>query len=245
MKIKKFNLNSLKNRDTEIKYLFHCFLFLNLIIINFNVIGQDNSSDKINNAISNEEPYKTISFGEKITFGIVDNSINWTISNSENKIFVNIKGNQINDYIFEKPGIYNISFSENKKHTDECNHPQFNEKMIIEVTPVKMVFDFSKIKFSQKIQKGISCENITLTVPVTIAIIENVPTKFVVSDITFAGIGSEIVGKPINKEITINNGVQNIEYQLSGIATNQAHLMIDFVDYNNQVQSYTLLEIIK
>jgi hypothetical protein len=189
--------------------------------------------------------YKTVSFGDQIQFGAVDDDAKWNISNTVDNTVDYIAGNKINEYVFEKPGVYEIQYLENKIHSEnECNHAKFNAKMLINVSPVKMTFDFSKIKFSEKIRVGSSCEGIIISVPVNVTIKENLSFKFSPSEFMVAGIGSDIVAKPISSEVNLNNGTHVLQYKLSGTTTKETYLMFDFIDYNNNVQTYNQTEIV-
>lgn len=213
-------------------------LSLILLFLSFGMIAQTNFP------MGNQKQfYKVISFGEKIDFGNVENTATWTITNTQENVYANLRGKQINDYVFEKPGIYEIRFSENKSQdADECHHPMFKENMNIKVTAVKMTFDFSKIKFSEKIQKGRYYNDLLVSVPVTILTQGNVSTKQNAPGLNISGIGSELIAKPTNTEIIIKNGVQILQYQLSGMVTKDTYLMFDFFDLNNEVQTYNLLD---
>lgn len=190
-------------------------------------------------------PFKTIYFGQKIDFGTIDNSVNWVVSNkSGGTLPANLKGEEINDYVFEKPGTYEVKFIEIKKHTEDCSHGAFDENMTVEVSAVKMVFDFPKIAFSEKIQKGRNSDNIIVSVPVNVSFAAGNSAKFNSPDVMVAGIGSEIIAKPLQKEIVLKEGTQILKYKLSGVAKEEAYLMFDFVDVNNQVQCYNLPQII-
>jgi hypothetical protein len=183
--------------------------------------------------------YKVISFGEKIQFGTIENSANWTVSNSKENIRTSLSGNQINDYVFSMPGTYEITYSDSHKHSsDECNHAQFEERMTIQVNPIKMTFDFSKILFSDKIRRGSNCDQIFVTVAVNVEMKDMQTALFVVPDVMVAGVGSEIIAKPVTPEVILKNGKQLLRYQLSGVATKEAYLMFDFVDNNNNIQTY-------
>ena len=195
---------------------------------------------------SNDGYYKVISFGTKIDFGTIENGVSWTITSNALKsgtVFLNDQS--INDFVFEKAGDYEILYKDNVIHNStECNHTHFAEKMIVQVSPVKMIFDFSKIVFSDKIRKGKSCDDIYITIPVNVNIKGDASAIFKVANAVAAGIGSEIIAKPVISEITLKNGVQLIQYRLSGIAQKEAYLMFDFIDFNNNVQTYNLPEII-
>ena len=215
-------------------------IFILLLFINsFYSIAQNSFVSK------NKEPYKVITYGEKTAFGKIDNNAKWKIRNYNENISIQLYGNQINDYVFEKPGTYEIDFSENNQNNeDECSHAKFDATMIVQVSSTKMIFDFSKIKFSDKIQVGQSCDDIDIVVPVNFTTYDGNPVKLIIPNVVVAGIGSQIIAKPINSEIIFKNGIQAVKYQLSGTATQQAYLMFDFVDANNQIQSYSYPEII-
>lgn len=235
----KYKVCTKDNSNIELKISIQCFLAFLLTITSFCAIGQNNFISK------SKEPYKVITYGEKILFGKIENTAKWTITNSKENIAVYLSGNQINDYAFEKPGTYEIGFYENRNNVNsECSHPQFNEKMIIQVSPIKMVFDFSKIKFSEKIEVGRNCEGIFMSVPVKVVMKEKRPTKFLIPEVVVAGVGSQIIAKPVIQEVMLNSEIQFLEYELSGIATKETYLMFDFIDVNNQVQTYNHPEII-
>ena len=134
MKINSNLLINLKFNRSSIKIILKCILFFVLINVPFGVKGQS------------KEFYKVISFDEKINFGDVDASAKWTINNPEAKIFTSLSGKQINEYVFQQTGNYEIQFLETKKHSEECNHPMFPDKITVKVSPVKLIFNFSKIR---------------------------------------------------------------------------------------------------
>lgn len=245
MKYGNYNLMDKMNTILEFKTPMKQFLLFVLMIVSFDAVAQNNYALTMATDNSGKDQfYKVISFGEKIFFGNVEDAARWTVINTKENRIVSLTGNQINDYIFEKPGSYEISFSEIKKHTDDCNHPKFPEKMLVKVNSVRMSFDFSKINFSEKIQKGRNCENIIVTVPVTITAKDNSSAKLNAPGLTIAGVGTTLTAKPLNQEVMIKEGVQLLKYQLSGIVNKETYLMFDFFDFNNQVQTYNHLEII-
>ncbi|WP_264538186.1 hypothetical protein [Flavobacterium sp. N1736] len=201
------------------------------------------AQNKINDEI--KQFYTVISYGEKVDFGNMDTSIMWTITNSQNNINTTLQGNEINKYVFQEPGEYDINFQENKKHDDDCNHAMFPERFRIKVAPVKLVFDFSKIQFSEKIEKGRNYSDLIITVPATITTKDNSITKLPAPGMSVSGIGVAFTAVPLEKEIILNNKIQLLKYKLSGIVDKETYLMFDFYDFNNQVQTYNLSQIIK
>lgn len=183
--------------------------------------------------------YKVISFGEKINLGEIESTYSWTITNIQENIVVSLSGSQINDYIFEKPGIYEIIFFENKVHNNaECSHPPFQEKMIIKVSSFKMKFDFSTIKFSESIVGGKELQNTDVSVDVDFESYNYEKAILSNARVSVAGIGATIIGSASISKITLTSGRHKILYQLHGIASKETYIMFDFFDINGQAQSY-------
>ncbi len=189
--------------------------------------------------------YKVISFGEKIDFDNIDQTITWTISNAKNNIYTTLRGNEINEYVFQEPGEYEINFQENKKHDEGCHHPAFEERFKVKVESVRLTFDFSKISFSEKIVKGRNYSDLIITVPAKITTKDNSNTKLPAPRMSVAGLGVSFTVEPVETEIAIGNKTQLLKYKLSGIVNQETYLMFDFHDFNNQVQTYNLPQVIK
>jgi len=218
-------------------FLFFVFVFL----ISLTVQGQQSSKVSLNEELyaSYENPYKIISFGEKINFGKIENSIVWTVSSNDSNKKSSLIGNEINNYIFESPGTYKITFNENKAIKDgECNHTVFPEVMLIKVSPYKMDFDFSTIQFSTKLEAGAPIENCLLTVDVHLKSFSNEKVAFQNGKFVSAGIDTTIEGQLLNNAFTLNPGINKLVYQLKGVAKSGNFIMLDFFDINGQVQSY-------
>jgi len=217
-----------------------------LIYIFFSILFISYKSTAQNNFNLNSEPfYKTISFGEKIDFGTIDESVTWSIANSNKSIFKTIRGNEINDYVFAEPGEYEINYQENKKHEGECDHSVFADRFKIKVSDIKLSFDFSKISFSEKISKGKNYTNLIITVPVKINNTDNSIAKLPAPGLFIAGLGVSMTAEPMEKEVSLNNKTQLLKYKVSGIINEETYLMFDFYDFSNQVQTYNLPQIIK
>lgn len=197
------------------------------------------------NSNSNFEPqyYKVISFGDKIYFGDIEDSATWTIRNTKQSTIVSLVGNQINDYVFQEPGEYQVGFSENKNDIEGCDHTAFSDKMTIKVTSVQLLFNFEKIQFAKKLKKGIIYSDNIITVPVTINTQDNTVKRLSAPDLLIAGIGSSLTAKPANPTIDIKDGIQLLKYKVSGSIEKETYLMFDFYDFNNEVQTYNLLTI--
>lgn len=219
------------------------FLFFLLITVSYGAMAQYSLSG-VNQNEKGEQFYKVISVGDKINFGNVDASIRWTVANSKERIAANLNGNQINDYSFQQAGEYEVRFLETRKHSDECYHPAFAERMVVKVNPVKMSFDFSKIQFSERIQRGRNYDDLLITVPVTISNKDNAITKLAAPGLLIAGIGVSMKAEPVTESIEIKNGIQLLKYKVSGMVNAETYLMFDFFDFNEQVHTFNLPQII-
>lgn len=189
--------------------------------------------------------YKVISFGEKIDFGNIDPNTTWTLTNSNKNIYSTLYGNEINNYSFQEPGEYDVTFHESKKHDGECDHASFPDRFRIKVEPVRISFDFSKITFSEKIVRGRNYSDLIITVPAKITTKENSNLKLPAPAMSVAGIGVSMTSETLDKEISLGNKTQLLKYKLSGSVNKETYLMFDFYDFNNQVQTYNLPQIIK
>lgn len=189
--------------------------------------------------------YKTISFGNKVFFGEIESNATWKIVNPNGNEITLLYGNEINNFIFSELGFYNINFTDVKKFgPNECSHPKFKNEMLINVTSTEMTFDFSKIKFSDKIMVGKRCDDIILTLPITIKSFSEF-SKIKLSNVNVTGNDVNLIAIPVQEEILVKNGTTyNLSYKLSGIVNKETYLMFDFIDNNNETQTYYQLEIV-
>ena len=169
------------------------------------------------------------------------------VSSPKANFSITLIGNEINNFVFKNPGVYQIQFIDTTlKHSESCNHSSIKANMKVFVSPIKIEYDFKNIQFSRNISVGTACDDILVTVPAKIMAkeidIKNLKIK--VPDLTIAGVGCEIKAEPIILEMQLRKGVCFFEYRLSGQLKNSAYLMFDFTDSNNQVQSYNPTKII-
>ncbi|KRD61008.1 hypothetical protein ASE40_05490 [Flavobacterium sp. Root935] len=228
-----WNSFSFKNEKLLIYFLLYSLFF------SYKTTAQNNLSTV------SEQFYKTISFDEKIDFGNVDSAANWTITNSKGNSSNFLNGSEINNYQFKQPGIYEVSFQENAKHDGECDHAVFPKKFRVKVEPVKLSFDFSKVKFSQKLERGKNYSDLIISVPAEIISIDNSITQLPAPKMSVAGIGVLLNAEPVEKEIILTAKNQILKYKVSGTINNETYLMFDFYDFNNEVKTYNLPQKIK
>jgi len=173
----------------------------------------------------------------------LDNDVNWELKNN-GKLIQKGTGN-IDNQIFSKPGTYTLYIKENHSHTpNSCDHTHFPSKLNIKVSPMKMVFDLSSVKFSENITGGRSAKGITVTVNADYSSFDNKISKYNGSFKTF-GVGSTITGKLKSGETTLKQGTNTLEFVLDGQATKGNNIQLNFVDVNGLVQPYGLTQIIQ
>ena len=219
------------------------FLQRQIIYLMFFICSVSTAQNKISG--DSKQYYRVISFGEKIDFGNMDSSVVWTITNSKNNINTIVHGDEINNYLFQEAGEYEINFHEDKKHDEECSHRMFAERFRVKVEPFKLSFDFSKIVFSEKIEKGKIYSDLIITVPAKIIIKDGSVTKMPAPGMSVTGIGVALTAVPVETEILLNSKTQLLKYKVSGMVNKETYLMFDFYDFNNQVQEYNLPQLIK
>ncbi|MBZ4034254.1 hypothetical protein K6T82_05715 [Flavobacterium sp. 17A] len=214
-------------------------LFFFCLLISFKITAQNNISNETN------PYYKIISFGQKNDFGSFTSTVVWNIRNSKNNSNVTLYGSEINNYVFEEPGEYEINFQDNKKHVGECNHDDFPARFHIKVEPVKIIFDFSKIRFSSKLQANTDYTDLEISVPVTIDTKNNSISKALSPVMSVSGVGASLKAKPVEREIVLTNRNHVFKYRVSGRIDKQTYLMFDFYDLYGQVQTYNHPQLIK
>jgi hypothetical protein len=180
-----------------------------------------------------------ISYNEKINLGKVSKNTHFYFSNDSDNI--HLKGNEINDYTFSKPGIYTLKVEDKDTHQKEsCTEIHLPNEIIIEVSRIKMVFNTNSISFSSPIIKNKNTNGITLNIPVTIETFDHLPVLLKMNPINSAGIGTNIIATLDDKFKELPDGNHTLQYALNGIVTENAYLMFDFEDANGKIQSVSL-----
>lgn len=189
---------------------------------------------------------KLIVFGETLNLNEVSEKVTWTINRiGADNTPVSGVGKTLNEYVFAIPGNYEISIQENLDHQPgECEHKHLPEKIVLEVSAIKMIFNTQAIVFSDEIRKGVETKGLKMTVPVSIQTYskQSVPYSNVL--VTTAGVGTNIIAT-LSEPKLFQDGNYTLVYNLQGVASQQAYIMFDFTDVNGQVQSYAHLKQIK
>jgi hypothetical protein len=184
-----------------------------------------------------------IAFGETFSYKLDDNT-SWKIINSETFAVLNSGVGSIEKITFSTPGNFEIEISEVISAND-CKNGHFPHKIMIEVSPIKMIFDFNSIKFSHAIVGGQSQYGNEISIDVYIESFNNEKVVFNDGKVISAGVGVNIDGTLKSNGTVLKQGVNHLVYILKGQATRDTYIMFDFLDINNQTVSYTYPTLIK
>ncbi len=180
--------------------------------------------------------HRVVAIFDKFSYQLDENT-SWSISSTSDNTTLKSGMGSINDITFPAPGIYTVEITEISNH-NECSHGRYPKKIEIQVSAMKMEFDFSTIKFNSEIIGGQSQDGNTLSVDVVFSSIANESVELKSTEITTAGVGVNIKGNLVNEKITLTPGVNHLVYKLTGQATSQTFIMFDFIDVNGNVISY-------
>lgn len=181
--------------------------------------------------------YKTINYGETIKFRKIPDAATFIIHLQNSSEIFTVHGKAINQFVFEKPGTYTITYTENVVHTEnKCEHDALPPELTVVVSPAKMTFDFSAIQFSTPLRVGTISG--TVSVPVHVELYQHQPISFSLQEVHSAGVAANIVATPVQRPITLQEGTTTLTYNLSGVVELPTYVMLDFVGYNGNIQSY-------
>lgn len=187
---------------------------------------------------SQQDETLVVTFKTPFSYAL-DENVSWLIKNDMGVTIY--KGKEdVSNLVFEIPGNYTLDIHDKRKHeTAVCEHIHFPEKVTIKVLPVKLDFDINSIKFSKEIVGNQSADGITLNVNVNLESYDKSEVKYNKS-LTSFGVGSTITGKVKNGEVTLTPGNNTLEFVLEGQAEAGNNIQLNFVDFNGEVQPYTL-----
>jgi hypothetical protein len=186
-----------------------------------------------------------IAFGETFSYKLDDNT-SWKIINSETFAILNSGIGSIEKITFSTPGNFEIEIAEViSTSVNDCKHGHFPHKIMIEVSAIKMIFDFATIKFSNEIVGGQSQYGNEISIDVYIESFNNEKVVFNDGKVISAGVGVNIDGTLKSNSAILKQGVNHLVYILKGQATRYTYIMFDFLDINNQTVSYTYPTLIK
>lgn len=210
-------------------------MILTLFLSVSSVFAQHNE-----NTNNKREESVTLSYGLPFSYSL-DTYTGWDIKNDAGDVLSSGSGN-INE-VFSKPGNYSVSIHEKHNHDSKssCDHDQYPSKITVKVSPLKMVFDFSSIRFSKKIEGAQSTQGIVLSINAIYSSYDNTSAVYDYG-FTTAGVGTSLLGRLNNGKVLLKNGVNKLEFLLEGSTTKGNNIMMEFKDINDQVQSYILID---
>lgn len=169
---------------------------------------------------------------EKMTFNFKDNSKS-----------INLNFTELIQYKFNKPGNYNIDIIQHKSiETHSCEHHSLPDSIVVLVDSIRFKFIDSSFKISNKIVQNQSTENINLSVDVEI---ENYyKTSYVLNlvEIESAGVGTDIIAKPISTKLKMTSGIYKLNYNLKGTCNYPSYIQFDFKNHRGDVHSIAIKE---
>ncbi len=182
---------------------------------------------------------KVLSYGDNFSYDLQANST-WVIKNTSNQAILGSGKGSISNFNFQIPGDYLVEVSEVISHKQgECDHGHDPSLISIYVSPHKMSFDFSTIQFIEPIIGGKVYTDLQISIEVTYQNYFDQKVNFTSSTVKSAGIQTTFEGiLDVNRQNLIS-GVNNFRYTVSGQATKDTYIMFDFIDINNQVESYS------
>lgn len=208
------------------------FLLLAVVFLNSNVSFAQYDSNKEQDVL--------VAYNTSFFYDLEDNT-SWEFKNSKGQLLKSGTGNfesetlsEPGDYVLHLHAVYN---------PNSCDASTV-ERLNIKVSAVKLEFDFSTLKFSRKIKGGQPATGIVLTVDAMYSSYENTSAVYA-QGVNTAGVDTNIIGKLKNGPVTLQQGVNTLEFALEGQAKTGSYIMFDFVDLNKEVQVYSLTQIIE
>ena len=185
----------------------------------------------------------SISYNGKINLGNVPKETKFEITGNAK---MHLKGNEINSYIFSKPGNYRITITETKTRDEKsCDEIHLPKEISVTVSRIRMTFDTQNISLSAPIIKNNETNGIVLSVPVKVETYDHLPAAMNFTPVRSAGIATNITANLDAKLKELPEGMHTLNYSLRGNVTQNSYLMFDFVDANGAVQSASLLTPVK
>jgi hypothetical protein len=179
----------------------------------------------------------SLSFGDSISKELDEHAVWKILTDAEGDVIATGIGS-IKDYQFSKPGKYRLFVPGHTSLLDgTCEHHFETEETTIEVAPFRMTFDFSAITFSSPIIGGTELSHVEITVPATLEVFETDLPSYN-GKITSSGIGANLFGQIAEGPIQLKEGLNQLTYNLSGTATKDTYIMLDFYDVNNHIHCY-------
>ena len=230
-------------------------MFLALLFLNVSYAQQtesitigSNEHNHSENEFAKTTGNLTISYTEKIPFddrSLTDlQNASWTISNEKGFVKQG-RGVDLANYVFNTPGNYTVDFSISQAFTkiqNSCYHPSLPSKLLLEVKPYRLTFNFDTFKLSNEITAGADVTGSQLSVKAKLESFTGSPLLYN-QEMRTAGIQTTVVGK-VNTELLPGNNT--VTFDLEGTVKNpNTYIVFDFIDAKDDIQSYSLTKPIR
>jgi hypothetical protein len=169
------------------------------------------------------------------------NSLIMVIRNDQGKSVATLPVETYKDFSFSIPGTYTVELT--SEHLvasghEDCNHSDHNRIVMLEVLPYSIQFDFDNMKLSTEIIGGKDMSNETLTIPVIVKTYSNQELKTGTLKLSTAGVNTTLQGNVKDEQLTLNEGVNLVAYQLKGSSSKNTYIMFDFYDMDGRIHSF-------
>lgn len=185
-----------------------------------------------------------IGFGENLKSEIIyiEEHTVWSITDSANNLISGV-GFDLFNHTFSTPGVYSLKTStKHKSHPGGCNHPDSNIAAQIEVSSVRVEWHFNSDFWYQLLVNQKNFNNKTVSLPVTIISYNNTSIETDLNlSVKIKGVQCNLIA--ISKFTASNlavNSLNNINFILNGTIGNPSYVMVDFIDHNKNVQSFSV-----
>lgn len=173
-----------------------------------------------------------ISYGTALP--VMENIGGYQFLVSDNQEGKKILVENLSQFLFEKPGTFSIySQKDQQSLTHEEEHIHVPDSIYLIVDSIRMAYIPSTIKISEIIRANKPSDHILMSVDLQMDNYSSQPYKFHIKPIRSAGIGTEIIALPIEKEQILFPGINTIQYRLSGICHQPGYIQFDFEDHIN------------
>lgn len=170
----------------------------------------------------------------------LDKAIQWQMHNSQGETIKEGSGS-ISDFIFTIPGNYEVDIKKNENSEEHGNVPN---KLNITVFPIKMEFVIPSVKLSNIILGGKSTQSILMKTDVKFSSYDGNAVVFD-KDLKCSGVDCTIIGKLKNGPVTLQQGINTLEFQLQGKALPNSYISFYLININDEIQPYDITYQIK
>lgn len=207
-------------------------------------IAQKNDTD----VAESDTIKRQIAFGTHLD-GFALNDYTQVSIYAKNKLITTLKGDELNEYVFNEPGVYQVNiFLEHKKHSGACEHPNHQTIVYLTVNPIRYEWLWNENYWYNLLNTTKEFSNTSIQMPVKIFTYKGKKQKADgVFKVYVAGVDCNLTGTATlvsNKTVVANNSTQNISFLLNGTVGKGIYAQIDFTNPFEQTTSFNILKIL-